>query len=208
MKKERIQAKVADLELNEGQLAWLPKNPRQWSQDDIEKTKASLVLDPDFQEDNPIKVVPLGKGKLLVFAGNLRTTAARALKWKTFEAIQYTPESEEDQQTILRRAILDNGSFGAWDYDALANEWDALPLTDWGVPAWSSPEDDGMDMGVGNKTDSQQKYARICGFQIPLTEIEEARMKAAIEEYVDENGLTIGFFSKLLDDAEQQTDEN
>ena len=36
--------------------------------------------------------------------------------------------------------LKDNGSWGAWDFDALANEWDDLPLTDWGVPAWKTEE--------------------------------------------------------------------
>lgn len=137
MKKIRIQANVKDLVLNEGQLDWLPKNPRQWTRDDLEKTKQSLITDPDFQEDNPIKVVSF-ENKFLVFAGNLRTTAARSLSWKTFEAMHYTPENEEDYETIRRRAILDNGSFGSWDYDILANDWDKYPLTKWGVSAWDT----------------------------------------------------------------------
>lgn len=36
--------------------------------------------------------------------------------------------------------IKDNGSFGEWDFDLLGNEWDDLPLTDWGVPAWETEE--------------------------------------------------------------------
>lgn len=132
MQKERIKAKVSDLVLNEGQLHWLPKNPRQWTQTDIERTKKSLETDSDFQQDKPLLVVNYGD-KLLVFGGNLRTTAAKALKWGTFDAMLYTPETEEDYFTIKRRAILDNGSFGEWDMDMLANEWDDLPLKDWGV---------------------------------------------------------------------------
>ena len=139
MKKQRIKARVADLVLNEGQLEWLPKNPRQWTREDVEKTRASLRRDPDFQEDSPLKVIEY-KGKLLVFAGNLRTTSAREEKWETFESILYTPENEEDRETIKRRAILDNGSFGSWDYDMLANEWDDMPLCDFGVPAWSTED--------------------------------------------------------------------
>lgn len=138
MKKQRIRAKVADLVLNEGQLEWLPKNPRQWTREDVEKTRASLRRDPDFQEDSPLKVIEY-EGKLLVFAGNLRTTSAREEKWETFEAILYTPENEDDRETIKRRAILDNGSYGSWDYDILANEWDDMPLCDFGVPAWVVP---------------------------------------------------------------------
>ena len=141
MKKQRIKAKVADLILNEGQLSWLPKNPRQWTRTDIDKTVQSLKRDPDFQEDNPLKVVQY-EDKLLVFAGNLRSTGARELKWDTFEAILYTPENEEDYETIKRRAILDNGSFGSWDWDALGNEWDDMPLADFGVPVWGVKRDD------------------------------------------------------------------
>jgi site-specific DNA-methyltransferase (adenine-specific) len=77
-------------------------------------------------------------GKLLVFAGNLRTTAAKALKWQVIDAVLYIPENDEDKETIKRRSILDNGAFGSWDYDMLANEWDDLPLSDWGVPAWDT----------------------------------------------------------------------
>ena len=41
----------------------------------------------------------------------------------------------------LREIVIkDNGAFGSWDYDMLANEWDDLPLSDWGVPAWSTED--------------------------------------------------------------------
>jgi hypothetical protein len=139
MRKERIKAKMTDLIMNEGQLGWLPTNPRQWTQKDIDLTKASLQNDPDFTEERPVLVVECD-GKLLVFAGNLRTTAARALKWEYISAVLYTPENDEDKDTIKRRSILDNGAFGSWDYDMLANEWDDLPLSDWGVPAWSTED--------------------------------------------------------------------
>ena len=141
MIKERIKAKVSDLILNEGQLGWLPTNPRQWTQTDIDRTKKSLETDADFQEDKPIMVVR-HEDKLLVFAGNLRTTAAKALNWETFDAMLYTPETEEDRATIKRRAILDNGSFGDWDMDMLANEWDDLPLREWGIdmPDWEQKD--------------------------------------------------------------------
>lgn len=144
MKKQRIKAKVADLVLNEGQLEWLPKNPRQWTREDVEKTRASLRRDPDFQEDSPLKVIEY-EGKLLVFAGNLRTTSAREEKWETIEAILYTLENEEDRETIKRRAILDNGSYGSWDYDILANEWDDMPLCEFGVPAWVGAQEEDVD---------------------------------------------------------------
>ena len=134
---------------NEGQLGWLPTNPRQWTKSDIDLTAKSLTNDPDFLEDRPLLVVPGPDSSFIVFAGNLRLTAARQLKIKEVPGIIYTPENETDQMTIKRRSVLDNGSFGAWDFDALANEWDDLPLGEWGVPAWQSglPEElDGLDL--------------------------------------------------------------
>lgn len=140
MKKQRIKARVADLVLNEGQIDWLPRNPRQWTQDDIDRTKASLLRDSDFQEDRPLLVLQYGDS-LLVFAGNLRTTSAKSLNWDTLEAVLYTPETEDDRVTVKRRAMLDNGSFGEWDVDVLANEWDDQPLKEWGVDVqWGNVE--------------------------------------------------------------------
>ena len=171
MRKERIQAKVKDLVLNEGQLPWLPENPRQWTQEDLDLTKQSLERDPDFQEDNPLKVVALPDGKLLVFAGNLRTTAAKELKWKTFEAILYTPEpanpdeyTEADYETIRRRALLDNGSFGSWDYDRLADKWSEMPFKELGIKVWEAPipektEGGSRAAGEGDVTTGEHTYA-------------------------------------------------
>lgn len=36
--------------------------------------------------------------------------------------------------------IADNASFGQWDFDALANDWDNQDLVNWGVDVWL-PED-------------------------------------------------------------------
>lgn len=43
---------------------------------------------------------------------------------------------DEKQQFIIK----DNTSFGAWDYDALANKWDARKLEDWGMDVWNTED--------------------------------------------------------------------
>lgn len=136
MKKERTTKKVAELVTNDGQLGWLPANPRTWTRNDIDRTSRSIAKDTDFLEDRPILAVPNG-GKFVVFAGNLRYTASKGLALKSVPVVVYTPETDEDKETIKRRAVLDNGQYGAWDYDALANEWDDLPLVEFGVPTWN-----------------------------------------------------------------------
>ena len=141
MRKERMTLKVSTLVQNNGQLGWLPKNPRQWTQTDIDRTAASIREDEDFLEDRPLLVVPKDAKTWVVFAGNLRLTAAKKIGLKEVPCIAYARDTDEDEMTIKRRAMKDNGSFGSWDYDILANEWDDLPLQDWGVPAWEEEEE-------------------------------------------------------------------
>lgn len=142
MKKARLSSVyLREIQLNTGQLDWLPRNPRTWTQDDIDRTAASIKEDPDFLEDRPLLVVPFGK-EFVAFAGNLRHEGAIAAGLEAVPCIQYVPETEEDYETIKRRAMKDNGSFGKWDWDTLGNEWDDQPLGDWGVPAW--PQDSGF----------------------------------------------------------------
>ena len=140
MRKERCTIKTAKVVQNTGQFERLPRNPRQWTKEDIDKTAKSITEDADFLEDRPVLVIPRGD-QYVAFAGNLRLTAAKHVKLPAVPCVVYEPESYEDWDTIKRRAMKDNGSFGAWDFDALANEWDDLPLTDWGVPAWEKEDE-------------------------------------------------------------------
>ena len=142
MRKEQKHIDLRLIEPNTGQLDWLPRNPRQWTQGDIDRTAKSIQEDPDFLEDRPLLVVPDevrgGKLRFVVFAGNLRREGALAVKkLQTVPCVVYYCENPDvDFETVKRRAMKDNGSFGQWDYDELANCWDDLPLVDWGIPAW------------------------------------------------------------------------
>lgn len=110
----------------------------------------SLDEDPDFMEDRPPLVVP-HEGRFIVFAGNERTKAEKRRKARTeLDCMVYTPETEEDQETIIRRAMKDNGHFGSWDWDTLANEFGDFPLGDWGIPAWDT-DDVTEDIGGGGE---------------------------------------------------------
>ena len=141
MRKERTTLKTAALLPNTGQLDWLPKNPRQWTKEDVARTVVSIEEDTDFLDDRPLLVVPHGT-KWVVFAGNLRHAAASEAGLETVPCVVYQPETEDDHLTVKRRAMKDNGSFGSWDYDELANAWDDLPLEDWGIgiPGIEEPE--------------------------------------------------------------------
>lgn len=59
-------------------------------------------------------------------------------RWKdkpTAHIIRATELSEAEQREFI---IKDNVGFGDWDMDALANEWDAEELDDWGLDVWQT----------------------------------------------------------------------
>lgn len=153
---------VERLRINEGQLEWLPRNPRTWTQTDIDRMVRSVEEDPDFADVRPVLAVP-GTGKeLIVFAHNLLTKAAQVRGDKTLPVAVFEPESDEDRATIRRLALKDNGSFGSWDTDALANEWDADPevLEGWGVPEWITGGAGKTETGSGAEAGSGEPSAK------------------------------------------------
>ena len=146
MKKERKMIALRLIKPNNGQLAWLPKNPRKWDDADEERTRKSIVEDKDFLEDRPLLVVPMDE-VFVVFAGNLRREGSMKAGLTEVPCVVYYPENEDDYETVKRRALKDNGSFGSWDFDLLASDWDNLPLADWGVPLMTTdPEAEDNEM--------------------------------------------------------------
>ncbi|MCM1168920.1 MAG: hypothetical protein NC324_03185 [Bacteroides sp.] len=51
----------------------------------------------------------------------------------TVEIVKASDLSEAEKKEFV---IADNASFGEWDYDMLANEWDSKDLSTWGVDVW------------------------------------------------------------------------
>ena len=133
---EIVRINLASLEPNTGQLPGLPSNPREWTQSDIDRIAKSLKETPELFEARPLLVYPLDTPatRYIILGGNLRYEGAKKNKMKTVPCIVFPWATEFD--TLKAIVIKDNGSFGSWDYDALANEWDDLPLADWGVPVW------------------------------------------------------------------------
>lgn len=138
---ETRRIKLTDLVLNEGQVTGLPTNPRQWTRAELENLKKSLKETPELLEARGILVYPW-EGKYLVLGGNMRLSALKALKAKDAPCIVFPEDTPVDK--LKEVVIKDNGSFGQWDFDSLANEWGDLPLTDWGVPAWETDKSDAL----------------------------------------------------------------
>jgi hypothetical protein len=90
----------------------------------------------------------------------------------------------------LREIVIkDNGAFGSWDYDMLANEWDDLPLSDWGVPAWKMADVDlsAVDALFEEAGPGKEKAITITitipkSYEDKVTDIEEA-IDVTLEEW-------------------------
>ena len=49
--------------------------------------------------------------------------------------------------------MTDNASFGSWDFDAIANEWDAELVEEWGVDVWQDVMAEDEDVSEGKEHD-------------------------------------------------------
>lgn len=121
---------VSLLETNSGQIDGLPRNPRLIKGEKFKALKKSVSDDPDMMEIRPVVVVPHGE-KFVILGGNMRTEAARANGQETVPCIVI---DEDTPLEWMREFVLkDNGDFGEWDWDMLANEWDDMDFATLGV---------------------------------------------------------------------------
>ena len=173
---------VEQIELNTGQIDGLPANPRQWTRDDIDRIAKSLKETPELFEMRPCIVFP-HEGKYILLAGNLRFTGARQNGDKDVPCCVVKADTPVEK---LKEIVLkDNGSWGAWDFDALANEWDDLPLVDWGVPAWGKQDWEQLDEVKEDIPDpSLEKDATIKVVIPKLFASQQDDIKRAIEDAV------------------------
>lgn len=117
-----------------------PNNPRLIKDDKFIKLVKSIAGFPEMLFKRPLICVTDTDGKLYPLGGNMRLKAIpEALKLMNGKAKLFTdgiPVELADEWTEEQRrefVIKDNVGFGEWDWDLIANEWDAEQLTEWGL---------------------------------------------------------------------------
>ena len=125
------------IDLNEGQIQGLPRNPRSWTLARLEKLAASIERIPELTQARPPIVVE-HHGRYVAIGGNMRVAACRHIGVKDVLCAVFQ-EEELSAQKLKEIAIKDNSKFGNWDTDALANEWHEYELTDYGIPDFGGP---------------------------------------------------------------------
>lgn len=134
--KERIS--LSCLELNEGQIVGILKNPRYLKGEEHDKLKKSLKDSPELLQYKPLMVYAIKDGKFVVICGNMRLRICQELHNEGVEGFDALPcfvlNKDVPIAKIKEYAIKDNVQAGNWDWDELANgDWEVEDLQDWGV---------------------------------------------------------------------------
>ena len=154
--------KISDVKSN-------PNNPRLIKDDKFTKLVQSLKDFPEMANVRPIVV----NQDFVVLGGNMRLKAMKEAGWKEVP-VQVVDWSEEQQKEFI---VKDNVGCGEWDWDMLANEWDAEDLEKWGLdlPGFDANSEDfgeGFSLPNGDKSPFQQMTFTLADEQ--ATEIQNA----------------------------------
>lgn len=157
--------KIGSVKLN-------PNNPRLIKDDKFKSLVKSIQDFPEMLDIRPIVV----NEDMIILGGNMRFKACKEAGLKEIPII-ITDLSEDKQREFL---IKDNTSGGEWDWEVLANEWDAEQLDAWGLDLVgfdANAEDFGEDFSLpdGDKAPFQQ-------MTFTLADEQAEQIKNAIED--------------------------
>jgi ParB-like chromosome segregation protein Spo0J len=121
-----------------------PNNPRLIRDDKFLKLVNSIKEFPQMLNLRPIVV----NDDMIVLGGNMRLKACKEAGLKEIPIIKASELTEEKQREFI---IKDNVGFGEWDWDALANEWDAEQLEEWGLDVPIFDQEPSLDELIGEE---------------------------------------------------------
>ena len=117
-----------------------PNNPRIIKDEKFKKLVKSIQELPEMLDIRPIVV----NDDMVVLGGNMRLKACKAAGIKEVAIIKASELTEEKQREFI---IKDNVGYGEWDWDMIANDWDAEELNEWGldIPNYEGVELDAVE---------------------------------------------------------------
>lgn len=113
-------------------------NPRVIKDDKFKKLVESIKSFPQMMELRPIVVDESN----VIQGGNMRYRALVELGYKEVQEAWVKQGKDLTPEQWREFVIKDNVGFGEWDFDMLANDWDAEELQEWGldIPGFETPE--------------------------------------------------------------------
>jgi len=101
-------------------------NPRFIKDENFEKLVNSIKSFPEMMLIRPLVIDETNT----VLGGNMRLKACIELGKTEVPVVRVEDLTEDQKKEFI---IKDNVGFGSWDWDILANEWDAEELEEWGL---------------------------------------------------------------------------
>ena len=128
-----------------------PNNPRLIKDHKFKQLVKSIQDFPQMLELRPIVI----DENNMVLGGNMRLKACIEAGLTDVPVIHANNLSEEKKKEFI---VKDNVGYGEWNWDDLANNWDAQELTDWGldIPNFDTEgfSDKNKELSLDDVTDS------------------------------------------------------
>lgn len=200
------------------QVAINAANPRTITEDKFNKLITSILVLPKMLEVRPVvvdsKFVALGGNMRIKALQAIAEMSADDIASRLAADKTYSAKSKAEQDALLAywaewlaepyvNAIIadnfsdaeqkefiikDNVSFGKWDWDALANEWDTSELEDWGMDVWDFA-DENKDNSSENADELKDLSDKIVSeFKIEVDCLNEQTQEELFNE-LNERGL-------------------
>ena len=125
----------------------------------------------------------------IILGGNMRHKACIEAGLKEVFIVQAKDLTEQQKDEFI---VKDNVGFGEWDWDILANEWDATLLNEWGLEIWNNTEEINLDDFFEENNDPNEKK-----FNITLEYSEEDYNKV-LDAFGHHSGSKEAIVFKLL----------
>ena len=166
-----------------------PENPRIIKDYKFKKLVKSVKEFPEMLKLRPIVV----NEDNVVLGGNMRLKACIEAGLKQVWILQADLNDEAQKEFIIK----DNSSFGEWDWDVLANEWNIDDLKDWGldIPKWEDTAFDSEIEDTGEydypEDDLEQSHVKMLQlFLTTKTEPNFRKWELALREFYKSDNLT------------------
>jgi hypothetical protein len=150
-------------------------NPRYIKDEKFKKLVQSLRDFPEMANVRPIVV----NKEMVVLGGNMRLKAMQEAGWSEVP-VQVVDWSEEKQREFI---IKDNVGFGEWDWDELANTWNAEELKDWGLDVWQPEEE--VDYSGANQEIDVDNLDGSMTIKLNYTEEDYWKVKEALSKVAE-----------------------
>ena len=128
-----------------------PNNPRLIKDHKFKQLVKSIQDFPQMLELRPIVI----DENNMVLGGNMRLKACIEAGLTDVPVIHANNLTEDKKKEFI---VKDNVGYGEWDWDDLANNWDAQELTDWGldIPNFDTEgfSDKNKELSLDDVTDS------------------------------------------------------